>query len=572
MGRRLTRSAFSTLHTLGAEWYAGIASGAVARAVDRGTRAVLVIFRALVFGFIPSIFELVLVLGVMASRGWTGGVWVVGVMFVLFVTWTLLVNDKLGKTRSVMNALDIEASARLTDSLINYEAVSVFDNAEFERRRFDSCLKAFEDASIRNEWQYALLNTGQKSIFAVGLTLVFFMTSVDIVNGLKTVGDIAMIAIMLKQLWVPLNFMGWQYRELRQSLVDLQNLFDLVETDPTVVDVEGAKELEVSGGAIVFDNVCFSYPAQASKSASVFAKDNYSQNGHGDEDGEANGKVVSGERTIIKNLSFRVPPGKTFAIVGESGSGKSTALRLLYRLYNIDSGRVLIDGQDVSQVTLSSLRDSIAMVPQDTILFNDTIGYNIGYGRPGASMDEIVEAAKAASIHQVIMRMKNGYNTMCGERGVRLSGGERQRLSAARAFLKNSKIVMQDEATSALDSKTEAEVTKALKTLGKNRTSLVVAHRLSTVFDADWIIVMSKGVVVEEGTHRSLLKIPGGVYKAMWERQQDYNYQEDKATVLSHAHDHADGDHVVLDEVVDDIDSETVDGRGYKDELTRKYA
>lgn len=514
MKRRVAGQALAIIHNLGAEWHTRVSSGSVVRTVNVGSHSILDICGALIFGIVPSLFELSLVLSVMLYRGWFKAILVVMVMFVASTIWSITINARFWKSMMQRMAWESEGASRLMDSMINYETVTVFGNAELEAQKFDSCMASCEQAAVTNDHEYALLNMGQKAIFTIGLSSILATKVAESTTGADTVSDLGLIIVMLQQFWGPLTYMSWQYRSIKRSLLELQQFFELLKTKPTVVDIPGAKELTIDGGAIEFDNVSFTYPEQPRAKL-----DENSQERKGQDTFDDTNKTK--DHSVVKNLTFRVPPSQKYAIVGESGSGKSTALRLLYRMYNLNGGRILIDDQDISEVTMSSLRKAIAMVPQETILFNDTIAYNIGYGRPDASMEEIMAAAKAASIHDTVKEMKDGYDTICGERGVRLSGGEKQRLSAARAFLKGSKIILQDEATSALDSKTETEVCESLRHIGKNRTSLVVAHRLSTIFDADRIIVMNKGVVVEEGTHTSLLEISGGVYKGMWERQQD---------------------------------------------------
>lgn len=535
IGRSITATSFAHIHSLEAAFHNASRTGALTRIVDRGTRSVLTIFRGLLFAFTPSLFELVLVCAVLLKTfsAWYAGVTLV--TFIGFVAWTLFINDELGRLRSELNSVENEASAKLTDSLINVEAVKAFDNADFELERYDESLRHYERVAIRNEWLYASLNIGQGAIFTGGLTLMLFRAATAVVGGSLTVGSIVMLSTMLQQLWVPLNFLGWQYREVKQSLIDVQNLFEILERPSRIVDAPNAKELVVTGGRIAFENVSFIYPEMEDGFSYVKTK-------------KKNGAAKRPRQKALDRVSFHVGEGTSLAIVGSSGSGKSTATRLLYRLYDLSGGRITIDDQDISEATLASLRLAVSIVPQDTALFNgtsnsltyvltnsvagiltclffsfaltDTIAYNIRYGRPDATDEEVIAAAKAASVHEVIMRTEQGYDTVVGERGVRLSGGERQRLSVARAFLKGSRIIIEDESTSALDTLTEMEVSKALEKLGVNRTRIIVAHRLSTIMDVDNIVVMKDGQVVEEGAFEDLLERSSGVFKGMWERQQ----------------------------------------------------
>lgn len=527
LGRRVTRATLGHLHTLESAFHTSSRTGQLTRIVDRGTRAVQIIFRAALFSFVPSIFELSLVCGLLARRFTWPFAAVTLATFVVFLTFTLVQNNKMAITRARMNSVDNEASAKLVDSLTNYETVRVFDNAGFELERYDACLAAHEVAAVKSEWEFAVLNAGQSSIFACGLTGVLVLAAQGIAAGVMSVGDLVMAAALLQQLWVPLGFLGWQYRELKQSLIDMQNLFDVLARPARVRDAPGAPDLKVTGGEVVFENVSFAYGAGEPLVSSVEAAAVAATSANG---APKNGDVVAPDRasletdartaSVVSNVSFRVPAGKTLAIVGSSGSGKSTTLRLLYRLYDLTSGRILIDGQDISQVTQASLREAIGIVSQDTVLFNESLYYNIAYGRPGASPTEVEAAARAAQVHDAIMAMPAGYDTLVGERGAKLSGGERQRVAIARCILKGAAILTLDEASAALDTATEQKVTAALAALGTDRTCLIVAHRLSTVVDADEILVMRDGSVVERGSHLELLaRVPTSEYKRMWARQ-----------------------------------------------------
>ncbi len=517
VGRRVTSTAFAHILRQDAAFHAAAATGALTRVVDRGTRSVLTIFRGLLFAFAPSLFELALVCGVL----WRSfDLWYVGVTlltFTIYIWFTFRLNDEMGRLRALSNSIDNEAGAKLTDAFFNVDSVTAFNNFQFENSRYDDTLKKAERLAVRNEWMYVGLNFGQSAIFTVGLTFMLWRCGTNILAGSMSVGSFAMLYTMLQQLWVPLYFLGWQYREVKQSLIDLQNLFSVLERQSAIQEVEGAKQLVVSGGSVEFENVTFSYPKNEMDLDFIRKPFEFSSLSE-DKDAE---KQTEKRTHAISNLSFHVKPGESLALVGPSGSGKSSTMKLLYRLYDVAGGRILIDGQDISKVTLSSLREAISIVPQDTVLFNDSIAYNIRYGRPNATDAEVVAAAKAASIHDTIMRMSSGYETLVGERGVRLSGGERQRLSVARAFLKGSRIILEDESTSSLDSAMEQEVTRALKELGMNRTRIVIAHRLSTISDANKIVVIRDGTMVEEGTHGELLQRPNGLYRELWQRQQD---------------------------------------------------
>ncbi|OSX78330.1 hypothetical protein BU14_0112s0029 [Porphyra umbilicalis] len=526
LGRRVTRATFGHLHTLESAFHTASRTGQLTRIVDRGTRAVNIIFRAALFSFVPSIFELTLVCGLLARRFTWPFAAVTLATFIVFLSFTLIQNNKMAATRTRMNAVDNEASAKLVDSLTNYETVKTFDNAGFELERYDACLAAHEIAAVKSEWEFAVLNAGQAVIFTAGLTGVLLLAVQGIAAGVMSVGDLVMAAALLQQLWVPLGFLGWQYRELKQSLIDMQNLFDVLARPARVRDVPSAARLAVSGGEVVFENVSFSYGATeplvptAEAEAATAAGNGAAKSGNGDV--TSRGAMDKDARTapVVHKVSFRVPAGKTLAIVGSSGSGKSTTLRLLYRLYDLTGGRILIDGQDISKVTQASLREAIGIVSQDTVLFNESLYYNIAYGRPGASPAEVEAAARAAQVHDTIMAMPDGYDTLVGERGAKLSGGERQRVAIARCILKRAAILTLDEASAALDTATEQKVTAALTALGTDRTCLIVAHRLSTVVDADEILVMRNGEVVERGTHADLLvRVPTSEYKLMWARQ-----------------------------------------------------
>jgi ATP-binding cassette subfamily B protein len=405
----------------------------------------------------------------------------------LYVWFTFWASERRISIRRDMNESDTEAHSKAVDSLLNYETVKYFGNEEHEARRFDASMARYERAAIRTYTSLGVLNTGQAVIFTLGTVACMLLAARDVTRGTLTVGDFVMINAILMQLYLPLNFMGMVYREIKQGLIDVETMFALLNEPPEIVDKKGAKPLSVSKGEIKFENVSFAYEP---------------------------------DRPILKNVSFEVPAGKMVAIVGPSGAGKSTISRILFRFYELSGGRVLIDGQNIRDVTQASLRAAIGMVPQDTVLFNDTIEYNIRYGKPDATVAEVREAARLAQIDAFVMTLPQGYHALVGERGLKLSGGEKQRVAIARTILKAPPILMLDEATSALDSHTEHEIQDALERVARERTSLVIAHRLSTVVHADNIIVLDQGVIVERGTHPELLA-RGGLYASLWARQRE---------------------------------------------------
>jgi ATP-binding cassette subfamily B protein len=406
---------------------------------------------------------------------------------VLYIAYTLVITEWRTKFRREMNEMDNQANTKAIDSLLNYETVKYFGNEEHEARRYDNALSFYEKAAVRSQTSLSLLNIGQAAIISIGLTVVMYMAARGIMNGTMTIGDFVLVNTYLLQLYQPLNFFGFVYREIKQGLADMEKMFELLEIDREIADAPDAKALEVAGATVAFKDVEFGYDPR---------------------------------RPILKGVSFTVPAGRTVAIVGPSGAGKSTISRLLFRFYDPNSGGILIDGQDISTITQSSLRAAIGIVPQDTVLFNDTIFYNIAYGRPGASVEEVERAAKLAHIHDFVLRLPDGYKSMVGERGLKLSGGEKQRVAIARTILKQPDILLFDEATSALDTHTEREIQANLREVSRGRTTLVIAHRLSTVIDADEIIVLEDGSIVERGRHAELLA-RRGAYAAMWTRQQE---------------------------------------------------
>lgn len=484
--RALSVATFTHLHSLSLRFHMERRTGELNRVVSRANTAIELIIRMGVLQFVPTLLELGLVFGIFWVMFGLPYVFVLLVMVAVYIYFTKKASDWRIGIRRDMNDSDNEAGSKAVDSLLNYETIKYFGNEAFESQRYDKVMAGYERAATRSFTSLGVLNAGQATIFTVGLTVVMVMAAGDVANKTLTLGDFVLVNAMLIQLQIPLNFLGMVYREIRQGLVDLENMFALLDQFPEVQDEPGAKDLEVVDGEIVFENVSFAYDAA---------------------------------RPILKDVSFRVPAGKMTAIVGPSGAGKSTISRALFRFYELTGGRVFIDGQDISKVTQKSLRAAIGMVPQDTVLFNDTLYYNIAYGRPSASREEIFEAAKLAQIDQFIKQLPDGYDTMVGERGLKLSGGEKQRVAIARTILKAPPIMMLDEATSALDSHTEKEIQGALDQISRERTSLVIAHRLSTVVHADEILVLEKGVIVEKGRHDELVAL-GGIYAGLWQQQQ----------------------------------------------------
>jgi ATP-binding cassette, subfamily B, heavy metal transporter len=485
--RQLAKKTFRHLHALSLRFHLERRTGGLSRVIERGVNGVDTIVRMAVLNSIPTAVELVMISGLIAYYfGWIY-VLVVFVTVLLYVWFTFWASERRIAIRRDMNDSDTEAHSKAVDSLLNYETVKYFGNEELEARRFDSSMARYEKAAIRTYASLGLLNTGQAVVFTLGMVACMLLAARDVTSGVLTVGDFVMINAILMQLYLPLNFMGMVYREIKQGLIDIETMFALLHEPAEIVDRPGAKPLRVKKGEVKFDNVSFAYDP---------------------------------ERPILKNVSFEVPAGKMVAIVGPSGAGKSTISRILFRFYELSGGRVMIDGQNISDVTQASLRAAIGMVPQDTVLFNDTIEYNIRYGKPDASTAEVREAARLAQIDDFIMTLLLGYHSLVGERGLKLSGGEKQRVAIARTILKAPPILMLDEATSALDSHTEREIQDALERVARERTSLVIAHRLSTVVHADNIIVLDHGQIVEQGTHPELLA-KGGLYASLWARQRE---------------------------------------------------
>ena len=490
--RRLAATVFRHLHNLSLRFHLERRTGAVTKVVERGTKSIDTMLYFLLFNIAPTILELALVLHIFGTQF---GSWLVAGtlgMVVVYIAFTRFVTDWRAKLRAEMNDLDTGAVAHAVDSLLNFETVKYFNAEKREATRYDNAIHAYSEAAVKSENSLAWLNVGQAVITNVMLGFGMAMVAWGWSTGQFTSGDVVLVSTLLVQLFRPLDMLGFVYRTVRQGVIDMGAMFDLVDTDTEVKDVAGAKPLAVRGAAVRFDNVVFGYDP---------------------------------DRTILNGLSLAVPAGHTLAVVGPSGAGKSTLARLLFRFYDIQGGAITIDGQNIAEVQQASLRGAIGIVPQDTVLFNDTVGYNIAYGREGAGEDEIREAARGASIATFVEALPDGYDTRVGERGLKLSGGEKQRVAIARTLLKNPPILILDEATSALDSRTEAAIQTTLEAIERGRTTIVIAHRLSTVVNADSIVVLDGGQVAEQGTHAELLRA-GGLYAAMWRAQAE---QREKA-------------------------------------------
>src|SRR6476469_6522997 len=501
--RKLAVLTFVHMHELSLRFHLERKTGGLTRVLERGRLGIEQIVRMVILQLVPALVEVSLLMAVLLWKFDWRYLIVTLITVVVFMYYTYIATEWRIEIRRKMNESDTDANTKAIDSLLNYETVKYFGAEAREAARYDRSMERYESASVKTYPSLAVLNTGQAIIFTAGLTTAMLMCALGVRAGHNTVGDFVMINAMMIQLYTPLNFMGMVYREIKQAIIDIEKMFVVLSKSAEVRDLPGAKPLIVTSGHVRFDDVRFSYDP---------------------------------ERTILKGLSFEVPAGKTVAIVGPSGAGKSTVSRLLFRLYDISGGRILIDGQDIRNVTQSSLRASIGMVPQDTVLFNDTIRYNIRYGRWNASDVEVEEAAQLAQIDSFIKLSPKGYETQVGERGLKLSGGEKQRVAIARTVLKAPPILVLDEATSALDSHTEQEIQDALERVSRNRTSLVIAHRLSTIVGADEIIVLDQGRIAERGTHGQLLA-SGGLYASMWNRQREAQEAREKLARIADEND-----------------------------------
>ncbi|WOI12958.1 ABC transporter ATP-binding protein/permease [Thalassospira lucentensis] len=489
---------FEHLHALSLRFHLDRQMGGLSRAIERGVKGIEFLLSFMLFNILPTLLEIFMVSGILWVLYDFWFALITFVTIVIYIAFTLIVTEWRMKFRREMNQRDDEANTKAIDSLINYETVKYFNNEDHESRRYDNALRGYETAAVKSQESLSKLNIGQGAIIAVGLVLNMLLAANGVKSGNMTVGDFVLVNTYLLQLYMPLNFLGFVYRQIKQSLTDMERMFSLLDVEKEVEDKVGAPPLACGEAAIRFEDVKFAY---------------------------------NPDRQILKGVSFEVPAGKTVAVVGPSGAGKSTLTRLMFRFYDVSSGRITIDGQDIRDVSQTSLRRSIGIVPQDTVLFNDTIAYNIAYGRPGADEAEINNAAKLASIDGFIAGLPQGFKTMVGERGLKLSGGEKQRVSIARMLLKRPKVMIFDEATSALDTRTEKDIQQALRDVSRGHTTLVIAHRLSTVIDADEIIVLRDGQVAERGRHQDLLE-QDGLYAEMWAQQQEIREAEE---ILAHA-------------------------------------
>ncbi len=486
IARRVSLEAFEHLLALSLRFHLERQTGGVSRDLERGSRSIQSLLSYTIYNILPTLVEITLVISLLSAKfdGWFAAI-TFGTL-VLYIGFTVTVTEWRTHFRRAMNEQDSKANTRAVDALINYETVKYFSNEKFEQSRYDENLQRLERVSIKSQTSLSVLNLGQSLIIASAVTLLVWRATVGVVAGTMTLGDLVLVNALMIQLYVPLNFLGVIYREIKQSMIDMEKMFALLGQNREIADAPGAKPLQYAGGVVRFEHVDFGYDA---------------------------------DRTILHDISFEIPAGKTVAVVGPSGSGKSTLARLLFRFYDVNSGRISIDSQDIRDITQQSLRRGIGIVPQDTVLFNDTVEYNIAYGQPGAGRTEVEGAAKAAHIHHFISSTPKGYETMVGERGLKLSGGEKQRVAIARTLLKNPPVLIFDEATSALDSANERAIQEELRGAARNKTALVIAHRLSTVVDAHQILVMEQGRILERGSHSELLELDGR-YADMWRLQQ----------------------------------------------------
>ncbi len=489
--RRVALKVFEHLHSLSLRFHLDRQTGGVSRDIERGTRGIGFLLNFTLFNILPTLLEIGLVAAILFSKY---NVWFAIITFVtlvIYIALTLFITEWRMVVRRTMNDLDSKANTRAIDSLLNYETVKYFSNEQYEAQRYDHNMQHWETAAVRNQTSLALLNSVQSIVVAIGITVLMLLAASEVVQGAMTLGDLVLVNVFMIQLYMPLHFLGFVYREIRHALADMEKMFGLLNEHREIADTPGSATLQTGSADVRFENVSFAYAP---------------------------------DRQILHDVSFSIPAGHTVAVVGESGAGKSTLSRLLFRFYDVQQGGVFVNGQDIRGVTQRSLRAAIGIVPQDTVLFNDTIYYNIAYGRPDATREEVISAAQSAHIHSFIDSLPQGYDSMVGERGLKLSGGEKQRVAIARAILKNPSILIFDEATSALDSKSEKAIQAELRAISQNRTTLIIAHRLSTVVEADQILVMDKGRIIERGSHRELLE-RNGIYAQMWNLQK----QEEQA-------------------------------------------
>jgi len=501
--RTVALETFRHLHKLSLAFHLDRQTGGLSRVIERGTRAIQTVLSFMLFNIIPTLLELVLVTGILYFQfGWIYSAVTIG-MIALYILFTFSITNWRTKYRRSMNDRDTEANTKAVDSLLNFETVKYFVNEEHEYGRYDESLAHYQTAALKSQSSLSLLNIGQGMIIGSGLIALMWMAAQGVQEGILTVGDFVLVNTLLLQLFLPLNFLGFVYREISQGLIDMEKMFELLEVNAEIKDPPDARVLAPGQWDVEFDHVNFSY---------------------------------NPDRQILKDVSFKIPAGKTLAVVGPSGSGKSTLARLLFRFYDVNSGAIRIGDEDLRAVTQKSLRQSIGIVPQDTVLFNDSIGYNIRYGKPGSSEQEVQEAAKLSQIHNFVDSLPKKYQTPVGERGLKLSGGEKQRVAIARTILKNPPVLLLDEATSALDSHTEKEIQASLREVSRNRTTLVIAHRLSTIVDADEILVLKQGSIVERGRHQDLIARQGE-YASMWKKQQEAREIEKKLESLAKGED-----------------------------------
>ena len=490
--RKIALNVFNHLHTLDLEFHLSRKMGGLSRDIERGTSGISFLMRFLLFNIVPTLLEILMVTGILFYNYGAAFAVIIIISVTTYIIFSVLVTDWRNSYVRTMNEMDSQSSTYALDSLMNFETVKYFNNEQYEANQFDSNLKKLEDARMQNRLSLVALNSGQAVIISISITVIMILASRMVVDGRMTIGDLVLVNAFMVQLFIPLNFLGFVYREIKRALADVEHMFSLMAAVPAIKDKLDSADLKITSGEITFDNVSFSYKS---------------------------------DRQILFNINLTIPPGKKYALVGPSGSGKSTIARLLFRFYDIESGKLCIDGQDLRDVTQDSLRQAIGIVPQDTVLFNNSIYYNIAYGSPQATDVEVKHAARLAHLDDFIKQLPDGYDTLVGERGLKVSGGEKQRIAIARMLLKRPTIMIFDEATSSLDSTAEQAIIGALNEISATRTTLIIAHRLSTIIDADGIVVLRHGKIVEQGTHQELLEHKG-VYAKMWEIQQHQSEQK----------------------------------------------